>query len=62
MEATVAVAGGVAAMGGEAAELALGALGHGGVQRDDVVLVAAARARPAAQLVALEAALLLGPG
>ena len=62
MEASVAIARGVAAVGGQAAILALGALGHRGVQRDPVVLVTAARARPAAELVALEAALLLGPG
>ena len=59
--ADVAFAHGVAAVRRKAAELALGALGHGRVQGDEVVLVAAARARPAAELVALKAALLLGP-
>jgi hypothetical protein len=62
MEASVAITGGVAAVGCQAAILALGALGHRGVQRDEVVLVTAARARPAAELIALKAALLLGPG
>ena len=57
----VAGARGVAAVRREAAVLALGALGLRGVQRDPVVGVAAARARPAAELVALEAALLLAP-
>ena len=62
MEAGVAITSGVAAVGGQAAIVALEALGHRGLQHDQVVLVTAVGAGPAAELISLEAALLLGPG
>jgi len=56
VEAGVAIAGGVAAVGGQAAHTP-GSQGH-----DEVVLVTAVPAHPAAELFALKAVLLLGPG
>ena len=57
----VAAARRVAAVGGEAAKLAAGALAHGRVQGEKVAAVRrAARACPRAKLVAFKAALLLG--